>query len=159
MFTKLLIISIIFGIATANLVNDLSESFKKHEIVPDVIDIAPPESVQVLYPGELSVKEGNELTPTQVKEKPTLKWSSKDDEFYTLIMTDPDAPSRQEPVSREWHHWLVVNIPGGHIESGQPLTDYVGSGPPENTGLHRYVFLIYKQNGKISPTEKVINNT
>lgn len=157
MFTKLLIISIIVGIANANA--NLSESFKKHEIVPDVIEIAPQETLQVLYPGELSVDEGNELTPTQVKEKPTLNWTSKDDEFYTLIMTDPYAPSRKEPVSREWHHWLVVNIPGGHVDMGQVLSDYVGSGPPQGTGLHRYVFLLYKQNGKITPTETVLSKT
>lgn len=155
MFTKLLTISIIIGIATAN----LSESFQKHEVVPDVIENAPPETLQVLYPGELNVNEGNELTPTQVKDKPTLFWTRKDDEFYTLIMIDPDAPSRAEPVSREWNHWLVVNIPGLHVHMGQVLTDYVGSGPPEGTGLHRYVFLLYKQNGKITPSESVINNT
>lgn len=25
----------------------------------------------------------------------------------------------------------------------------VGSGPPKSTGFHRYVFLVYRQNGKI----------
>ena len=31
----------------------------------------------------------------------------------------------------------------GEIKSG-----YVGSGPPKDTSLHRYVFLVYKQHGK-----------
>ena len=26
---------------------------------------------------------------------------------YTLVMTDPDAPSRQTPKFREWRHWVV----------------------------------------------------
>lgn len=33
------------------------------------------------------------------------------------------------------------------------------SGPPEGTGLHRYVFLVYKQNGKINFDEPRLPNT
>lgn len=46
-------------------------------------------------------------------------------------MTDPDAPSRKEPKFREWHHWLVVNIPGNDITKGDTLSEYIGSGPPK----------------------------
>lgn len=59
----------------------------------------------------------------------------------------------------QWHHWLVGNIPGGDISKGEVLSDYVGSGPPEGTGLHRYVFLVYKQNGKLSFDEPRLPNT
>ena len=52
--------------------------------------------------------------------------------FY--IFLDPDAPSRKEPKFREWHHWLVVNIPGQDVSKGETLSEYVGSGPPEGTG-------------------------
>jgi len=47
---------------------------------------------------------------------------------------DPDAPSRAEPTIREWHHWLVGNIPGGNVGLGETLSGYVGSGPPPKTG-------------------------
>lgn len=49
-------------------------------------------------------------------------------------MTDPDAPSREDPKFREWHHWLVGNIPGSEIAKGETLSAYVGSGPPQGTG-------------------------
>jgi phosphatidylethanolamine-binding protein (PEBP) family uncharacterized protein len=48
--------------------------------------------------------------------------------------TDPDAPSRTEPTYREWHHWLIVNIPMNDLTRGDTLSEYVGSGPPEKTG-------------------------
>ncbi len=32
---------------------------------------------------------------------------------------DPDAPSRKEPKFREWHHYLVVNIPGTDVSKGE----------------------------------------
>ena len=65
---------------------------------------------------------GNVLTPTQVKTEPTLVWSAEEDEHYTVIFTDPDAPSRADPQFREVHHWLVVNIPGNRLAEGEVKT-------------------------------------
>lgn len=101
---------------------------------------------------------GNILTPTQVKNPPQVKWNAQPDSFYLLCMTDPDAPSRQDPKFREWHHWLVGNIPGNDIAKGDVLSEYVGSGPPEKTGLHRYVFLIYKQPKRLEFDEPRLTN-
>jgi phosphatidylethanolamine-binding protein (PEBP) family uncharacterized protein len=36
-----------------------------------------------------------------------------------LTVADPDAPSRVNPTMREWHHWLVVNIPGNDVKKGE----------------------------------------
>lgn len=77
---------------------------------------------------------------------------------YFCIQSDPDAPSREQPTYREWHHWLVGNIPGNEIPKGEVLSDYIGSGPPQGTGLHRYVFLLYKQPEKLSFDEKRLTN-
>ena len=62
---------------------------------------------------------------------------------------------------REFKHWLVVNVPGSNIAEGDTLTAYVGSGAPKGTGLHRYVLLVYKQDGVIdvSNEKRVGNNT
>jgi phosphatidylethanolamine-binding protein (PEBP) family uncharacterized protein len=51
-----------------------------------------------------------------------------------ICVTDPDAPSRKEHTYREWHHWLVGNIPGKDVSKGETLSEYVGSGPPPKTG-------------------------
>ena len=48
---------------------------------------------------------------------------------------DPDAPSRSNPAIRECMHWVVVNIPGNHVDQGNEVAEYIGSGPPEGTGL------------------------
>ena len=55
--------------------------------------------------------------------------------FTNILNVDPDAPSRADPKFREWHHWLIVNIPGTDISKGEVLSQYVGSGPPPNTGI------------------------
>ncbi|KAJ8680313.1 hypothetical protein QAD02_016100 [Eretmocerus hayati] len=136
----------------------MTEALKTHEVIPDVIDTLPPAVVKVSYPSGVSVDLGKELTPTQVKDQPKVDWDAEDSSFYTLCMTDPDAPSRKDPKFREWHHWLVTNIPGKDISKGEVLSEYIGSGPPPDTGLHRYVFLVYKQPGKVTFNEKRLTN-
>ena len=64
--------------------------------------------------------------------------------MYTLLL-DPDAPSRADPKFGEWHHWLITNIPGSNLSKGDVSSEYVGAGPPEGSGLHRYVFVLFKQ--------------
>ncbi|KOB66777.1 Phosphatidylethanolamine-binding protein, partial [Operophtera brumata] len=90
-------------------------------------------------PSGVTASLGNELTPTQVKDQPSVSFQADPDAFYTLVFTDPDNYDGPEPVYREWHHWLVGNIPGCDVSRGEVLSAYIGSGPPEGTGIHRYV--------------------
>lgn len=119
------------------------------------------QSLSVKY-GSVEIDElGKVLTPTQVQGRPTtVEWEGCDpSKLYTLALTDPDAPSRKDPKFREWHHFLVVNMKGNDISSGKVMSDYVGSGPPKGTGLHRYVWLVYEQtNGALSCSEAVLTN-
>jgi len=41
--------------------------------------------------GSHSVDDGNELTPTDVKDPPTLKWAADDDSYYLLCLTGTHA--------------------------------------------------------------------
>ncbi|OUC45203.1 SH3 domain protein [Trichinella nativa] len=133
--------------------SSLKDKFEEHEIIPDVVDQAPTQHLQVKYKSGVQADLGNVLTPTQVKEPPSLNWVATPGALYTMVMTDPDAPSRQNPKFREWHHWLVANIPGCEINKGEVLSDYIGSGPPQGTGLHRYVFLVYQQKSHLTDKE------
>jgi phosphatidylethanolamine-binding protein len=112
----------------------------------------------VKYPdGEV---DGHVFTPTQVKDVPEVTWDAESDAFYTVIMTDPDAPTRSDPKYREFRHWTVINIPGCDVSAGAHVAEYVGSGPPKGTGLHRYIFLLYKQQeGKIVKEVPIVPNT
>ncbi|KXJ73983.1 hypothetical protein RP20_CCG014609 [Aedes albopictus] len=85
--------------------SELVRDFKNHKIVPDVIPVPPESLLHVTYPGEQKVNLGNILMPKQVKDCPVVQWPVEPKTFYTLCMTDPDAPSRTTPKFREWHHW------------------------------------------------------
>ncbi|CAH1369734.1 unnamed protein product [Tenebrio molitor] len=130
----------------------LEARFKHEEIIPDVIDQAPESTVRVIFGGSHEVSLGNELTPTQVKAPPMLSWSAEEGAFYTVVFTDPDAPSRANPIRREFLHWLIGNVPGSDLsegEVGEVIAEYAGSGPPQGTGLHRYIFLVFEQKDRM----------
>ncbi|KAH8327193.1 hypothetical protein KR074_006930 [Drosophila pseudoananassae] len=138
--------------------SSVQEVFASNGVVPDVIPEAPSVLLKVTYKNGLVAKDGVELTPTQVKDQPNVEWEAQPGDFYTLIMTDPDAPSRAEPKFREFKHWVLVNIAGNDLATGEEVAGYVGSGPPKGTGLHRYVFLLYKQSGKLEFDEERVSN-
>lgn len=128
----------------------------KHGVVPDVIDSAPVASIEIEWPTSgVRAIQGNELKPSQVKTLPKISFEGKSDKLYSLLMVDPDAPSRKDPKFREFCHFVVVNIPGTEVTKGDTLVEYIGSGPPLGTGLHRYVFLLYEQKAKITSSMKV----
>jgi len=134
------------------------EKFQSDDIVADMKIKTPGSLLQVKY-GSHDVTPGLVLTPTQVQSEPSVKWDADPGAFYTIVMNDPDAPSRKNPKFREWHHWCVVNIPGDNVAGGEVLSEYVGSGPPQGTGLHRYVFLVYKQPaGRTQFSDKRLTN-
>lgn len=158
---------------SAENINEVVEAFKKHEVVKDVIAKAPEKLLKVVFDSKVEVifynffkgffhynlkkfffimiqkiqaALGNILTPTQVKNTPKVSWDAENEQqLYTLIKTDPDAPSRQKPTYREWHHWLVVNIPGNDVNKGKTLSEYVGAGPPEKSGKNFNLFCIFKK--------------
>ncbi|KAF5283754.1 hypothetical protein FQR65_LT02648 [Abscondita terminalis] len=136
----------------------LQTAMLKDCIVPDVIDEAPVDLATIKYSSGVEVSCGNRLTPKDVCDCPSITWCSEVTNYYTVCMTDPDAPSRRNPKFREWHHWLLVNIPGNLVNLGETLSEYIGSAPPYGTGLHRYVFLVYKQPMKMAFDEERLSN-
>uniref|UniRef100_A0A8C2MPJ6 Phosphatidylethanolamine-binding protein 1 n=1 Tax=Cricetulus griseus TaxID=10029 RepID=A0A8C2MPJ6_CRIGR len=144
------------------------------------VDERPQHALRVAYAGVEVDELGKVLTPTQVKNRPSsISWDGLDPgKLYTLVLTDPDAPSRKDPKFREWHHFLVVNMKGNDISSGKVLSDYVGSGPPSGTdapglrvaletpkwmfytliSLHRYVWLVYEQDKPLNCDEPILSN-
>ncbi|XP_036054417.1 phosphatidylethanolamine-binding protein 4 [Onychomys torridus] len=99
--------------------------------------------------------------------QPKVKFpAALDGSYYVLVMVDPDAPSRADPRMKYWRHWVVFNVKGADMKTGNirgsVVTDYDPPTPPPTTGLHRYQFLVflqgtstisvpYKENGNRGP--------
>ncbi|XP_047538584.1 protein D3-like [Vanessa atalanta] len=129
-------------LALADDVSPVIRAFEEYNIVPDVIPRAPPCLVKVKYPSGVEVYLGKELTPTQVKDEPFVTWNAKSDSYYVLVMVD--ATNIENRIKREVQHWLVGNIPGNNVTSGETISEYIGSAPlPRDRNI--YVFLVYQQ--------------
>lgn len=48
-----------------------------------------------------------------------------------------------------------MNIPGNHLKKGKVVAEYLPSGPRPGSGLHRYVFLVYKQSQQLHIVEHI----
>ncbi|CAK9194257.1 unnamed protein product [Sphagnum jensenii] len=137
---------------------------KAAKIVPDIVQSLPEHllDMRVLYTmngNELGggvVRElpmGVQMLLVQIQSRPHVELHGNgfggDAEKYTLVMVDPDAPSPSNPTLRNILHWLVTDIPGSTSPSqdiwatGQEKMPYLQPAPIE--GLHRYVFLLFKQ--------------
>jgi phosphatidylethanolamine-binding protein (PEBP) family uncharacterized protein len=133
------------------------QSLFANEVIPDVLDpFVPMHSLSVSYGGGSSgesVITGTVVEKERCTAQPTISFNGSKGHLYTIVMTDPDAPSPTQPTSREWLHWLVVNLPGDGKESiatVTAITPYAPPSPPK--GTHRYVFVLLQQNAPISGT-------
>ncbi|XP_037948324.1 protein D2-like [Teleopsis dalmanni] len=124
---------------------EIHNSFHKFQVIPDVLSYSPDQYLQILYRTGEVVWGGNEIEPTYLKQAPYVNWNTDSNATYSLMMINPDQPNRARPVYREFLHWLIVNIPGNRLDYGNELAEYIGPVPPMNTGLHRIVFLVFKQ--------------
>ena len=104
--------------------------------------------------GTNTVTDGEIKLLAHTQQQPHLDISDGSD-IYTLIMVDPDAPSRDSPNRGDWLHWLVINIqPANHTDN--TMVAFEPPSPPKNSGLHRYYFYLFRQTGFIDPA--VITN-
>jgi Raf kinase inhibitor-like YbhB/YbcL family protein len=97
---------------------------------------------------------------------------------FVLLLSDPDAPSPEQPADKPWSHWVLYDLPGDvkelpeGIEREAKLSSfdggsqglnswpednvgYRGPDPPPGSGEHRYVFTLYALDSplKLDPAE------
>ncbi|KAJ4808506.1 Flowering locus T [Rhynchospora pubera] len=97
-----------------------------------------------------------DLRPSAVVSRPRVEIGGNDLRVsYTLVMVDPDAPSPSNPTLREYLHWLVTDIPATTDASfGREIMCY--ESPTIPTGIHRMVFVLFKQLGRATVFAPVV---
>lgn len=89
------------------------------------------------------IKNGQFLTPHEASTKPNVTYKVNSKYLYTLIVHDPDAPAGNHL------HWILINIPGANINKGIHVLPYEGPNPPPKSGIHHYIFELFKQTKKV----------
>ncbi|KAK3704415.1 carboxypeptidase Y inhibitor [Vermiconidia calcicola] len=145
---------------------DLLYELKKAEIIPTVFDEFKPQvSISVQW-ANASAEYGNTINPSRTQKEPKIKlidstpsfWSDGKKPQLTVALTDPDAPSRDNPEWSEICHWLTTDVdlrkPDHDDDDDEEdliskairmlnsdVMPYKPPGPPPKTGKHRYVFV------------------
>ncbi|KAK4450194.1 phosphatidylethanolamine-binding protein [Podospora aff. communis PSN243] len=153
------------NIAGANAIlggaKEVQKSLKRAEIIPTVVDdFVPSALLEVRWSsGEAAL--GNTLKPKKLEDAPSISLSDLSGHRdhgaeFVITLTDPDAPSRKDPKWSEFCHWIATarglspettdgtpetspRFGPAHLNEVMP---YKPPGPPEDTGKHRYVFLV-----------------
>jgi phosphatidylethanolamine-binding protein (PEBP) family uncharacterized protein len=130
-------------------------------------DFLPSLSLSVSW-SKKSAKLGNTIKPKHVQDQPSIVLydeTSPDKHSitssnYVVTLTDPDAPSRDDPKWSQMCHWIAANITLSQktysilpidfnieekeeVKGVDEVIAYKAPGPPPKTGKHRYVFLVF----------------
>lgn len=139
-------------------VSTIHDALKYSSIISDVLDdFEPTYSISIEYPkAHESVELGNDIPVESVSSRPVFEFHSISAEgdtpgsskkSFTLILTDPDAKSRDKPKWSEMCHWIMTNLTAPVTDSDEvsmkgELVEYLPPTPPPKTGKHRYVFVL-----------------
>merc|ERR1712130_119646 len=140
---------------------DLDALFREAGIVPDQIANAPESSMQVFWDSGLSLFRQNQAVDTgDIMNAPQVMFPGNDDKRFlnTIMIVDFGA---------DIMHWMVMNVPGGDISSGDENIEYL---PPfsykanedetaiEDTGdngVDQTAVLVFRQAGPVTPEENL----
>ena len=85
----------------------------------------PDDMAQVVFKGDLNVKYiGQTIEACKTQEAPEVYYKADNEKLYTVLMIDPDAPTRASPKAKNWLHWVVCNIPGSQLSCGETCVTY-----------------------------------
>lgn len=94
-------------------------AIKRDGIIPDVVppSFTPSMTLSVAWSNGKQTLLGNELTRADTMDEPSISFApiavpgasgnAVAEATYTVVMTDPDAPSRADPKYGEVKHWIV----------------------------------------------------
>ncbi|KAH9846903.1 PEBP-like protein [Lenzites betulinus] len=162
--------------ANADPLSSIVAALAREQIIPDVLPVAPALTPSVLfsvvYPNGAEANLGNELSVADTQDEPEIRLAALNapwdqpagaaEASYTLAMLDPDAPSRAQPLYRTFRHWVITGMKGpaltansadalNALKTHPSTTPYRPPGPRPNSGMHRYIFLLYQEPASAEP--------
>ncbi|KAI1464255.1 PEBP-like protein [Daldinia caldariorum] len=119
-------------------------------------DFAPTTPLAVSF-GDKAVTLGTFFRAGECKQAPRISFLPEEAEkaassaSYLFMLTDPDAPTPDDPKFAFWRHYVVGGLkPEGKGGEAKTLTEYLGPGPKDDSKPHRYLFLLYREPAGLS---------
>ncbi|XP_065218593.1 putative odorant-binding protein A5 [Planococcus citri] len=102
---------------------------------------------KVEYPGGHKITEERRLELRHIQSAPKVTWPHKTTTLYVLAFLHIYNAYDVEKCFDQRILWLVGNIPGNDIGSGDVLVNYTAPNEPEDMdGPDSFMFVVYKQN-------------
>jgi large subunit ribosomal protein L38 len=111
--------------------------------------------MEVAY-GEKTVHRGTILSPTEASQPPRVSGLPREG-LCSLVLSNPDGHLLNHNM--ELLHWMILNISGGAVSSGEEVVPYLQPVPPQGSGLHRLVFTLYTHSSPITVDDSLINQS
>lgn len=91
--------------------------------------------------------QGQRLEKNQTVSSPNIEFQNTG-KLYSLVMWDPDVPPQIQPG---FAHWIATNLQSQNDIQNNQVLEYKGPAPP--SGIHRYYFGLFEQQGYINPQQ------
>jgi len=88
--------------------------------------------------GNITINDGMILPFDMTQQKPKITFDKNQGDKFIILVVDPDAPTRKNPIYKYWLHLLIIN-------NNDTIVDYEFPSPPAGSGKHQYVFYLLKQ--------------
>ena len=145
-------------------ITSIEDQFQSGDLVPELLASFNPSAVMnVTFPGVGPISAGQNLSVQQVSTAPGVTISPANSSFsttgnFTLMMVDA-FPFGMNDSTRQILHWLTnsatlqndsssLNV---STDGALVVTDYFPPAPPVNSGVHRYVIMLFNQTPSYSP--------
>jgi len=91
-------------------------------LVPTLLDSPPSQKLTVQWPNNVRADAGNVIEVGAMRQRPELSWQAEQDEMYTVMLVDGGI---ERLLPETYLHWMVMNVPGGKVEEGVEVLQYV----------------------------------
>ena len=88
------------------------------------------------------ITNGQYIQFDQSQINPKIQFVRGKTDNYVIIMVDPDAPSRDNPIYKYYLHMIIIN-------NSTQIVKYQKPSPPPGSGNHRYKFYLLKQSNEL----------
>ncbi|TRM62209.1 phosphatidylethanolamine-binding protein [Schizophyllum amplum] len=149
-------------------------ALKREQLIPDVLpeSFYPSGLFTIIFPSGKEVTIGEEVPLEDTGDEPDIVFTpmgvpdantgeiqagaAAQEATYTLVMLDPDAPSRDDPKFKSFRHWVITGLKAPAATSASTknmaalkmktaTTPYRPPGPRPGSGLHRYTFFLFQE--------------
>ena len=117
---------------------EIEEGFQGTGIVPGILAHHPPGLVNINYDLHSCIHMGNWLSASVTQEEPQVSWPVLRGRRYSLVMLETGSLLL---------HWLVVNIPGSDMSSGETVVSY--HPPPPSQSPAQFLMVALLQGGEV----------